>query len=275
MEVDIYKPCLSKTASGFLSLFLLIGIISLCLYPFFVTFSLDQLPVSHRVQTMANTAVSLHRNPPFRAEHIGSLLRSDKLLQKRADIDAGKASKSELKAIEDADIKDIVTTQLDLGFHAVTNGEYTRHLFFGTFWEGLEGMEEIHNPDLETVFRTYVPDTAAFIESGFKPPSTVICVGKIKHVGSTYVEEFQYLASLVPKEMVKDVKITLAAPSWYHLRQNEGVAYPKDVYPTEEEYFADIAKAFQTELSILYQAGCRNVQFDDPNLTCTNTRSHQ
>ena len=224
---------------------------------------------------MANTAVSLHRNPPFRAEHIGSLLRSDKLLQKRADIDAGKASKSELKAIEDADIKDIVTTQLDLGFHAVTNGEYTRHLFFGTFWEGLEGMEEIHNPDLETVFRTYVPDTAAFIESGFKPPSTVICVGKIKHVGSTYVEEFQYLASLVPKEMVKDVKITLAAPSWYHLRQNEGVAYPKDVYPTEEEYFADIAKAFQTELSILYQAGCRNVQFDDPNLTCTNTRSHQ
>lgn len=55
----------------------------------------------------------------------------------------------------------------------------------------------------------------------------------------------------------------------YHLRYKTGKAYPKDVYANDEEYFADIAKAYQTELQILYDAGLRNAQVDDPNLACT------
>ena len=207
----------------------------------------------------------LRRNPPFRAEHIGSLLRSETLLKKRADLDEGKASTADVKPIQDEDIEKIVQVQLDLGFHAVTNGEYNRHMFFDGFWEHLEGMKEIKNPDPQ-IFREYVPDIAAFTESGFKPASTVVCVGKIKHVSSGYVDEFKYLASLVPKDKVNDVKLTLAVPSWYHLRHKEGHAYPRDVYSSDDEYFNDIAKAFQAELSILHDAGCRNVQFDDPNL---------
>ena len=54
----------------------------------------------------------------------------------------------------------------------------------------------------------------------------------------------------------------------YHLRYKTGKAYPKDVYANDEEYFADIAKAYQTELQILYDAGLRNAQVDDPNLAC-------
>ncbi|EHL00883.1 hypothetical protein M7I_3276 [Glarea lozoyensis 74030] len=57
----------------------------------------------------------------------------------------------------------------------------------------------------------------------------------------------------------------MIAPPWYHLRYVDGKAYPKDVYATDEEYFADISKAVSTELDILYDAGVRNVQFDDPN----------
>ena len=72
---------------------------------------------------------------------------------------------------------------------------------------------------------------------------------------------------MAPEE-VKNIKITLAAPNWYHLRYKEGKAYPKDVYSSDDEYFADIAKACQDELQILYDAGCRNVQYDDPNLVC-------
>lgn len=68
-----------------------------------------------------------HRNPPFRAEHIGSLLRTEALLQKREEVREGKAPKSELTAIENKDIEDIVKTQLELGFPAVTDGEYRRH----------------------------------------------------------------------------------------------------------------------------------------------------
>ena len=113
-----------------------------------------------------------------------------------------------------------------------------------------------------------VPDIAAFTESGHKPGETVICTGKIKHVGSTYVDQWNYLKSLLPKERIGEAKLTLAAPEWYHLRYKTGKAYPKEVYANDAEYFADIAKAYRTELEILYKAGLRNVQIDDPNLAC-------
>lgn len=65
--------------------------------------------------------------PPFRAEHIGSLLRSDELLKKRDEVDHGEVSEEELKALEDRDIDSIVKTQQELGYHAITDGEYRRH----------------------------------------------------------------------------------------------------------------------------------------------------
>lgn len=113
-----------------------------------------------------------------------------------------------------------------------------------------------------------MPDVAAFTEAGHKPGESVLCTGKIKHVGSTYVDQWEFLKSIVPKERVGDCKLTLAAPNWYHMRYVEGSAYPKDVYGSDEEYFADIAKAYQEELRILYEHGLRNIQFDDPNLAC-------
>lgn len=107
------------------------------------------------------------RNPPFRAEHLGSLLRPRDLTAKRVKLDEAKALEivhdKELHAIEDRAIRDIVKTQLDLGFHAINDGEYRRHQFWGTFFPNLEGFEEI-NPDWD-MFRMYVPDTAAFSKS--------------------------------------------------------------------------------------------------------------
>lgn len=131
----------------------------------------------------------------------------------------------------------------------------------------MEGFEEIKNPDVD-IFRLYMPDIAAFTETGHKPGESVICNGKIKHIGSTYIDQWNYLKSIVPKERVGECKITMAAPEWYHMRYKEGRAYPKDVYVNDAEYFADIAKAYQTELQILYDNGLRNIQIDDPNLAC-------
>ncbi|KAF7157850.1 hypothetical protein CNMCM5623_002284 [Aspergillus felis] len=207
----------------------------------------------------------LHRNPPFRAEHLGSLLRTEELLEVKTAFEKGQASAAELKAVEERDIKDIVETQKKLGYPALSDGEYCRHMFWGSFFPGLEGFEEVTDFDAD-IFRPYAPDVAAFLEAGHKPGETVICTGKIKHVGSTYVDQFKHLASLVAPEEVKNVKLTLAAPNWYHLRYKNGKAFPKDVYSTEDDYLNDIAKAYQEELQILYDAGCRNVQFDDPNL---------
>ncbi|KAK1141660.1 hypothetical protein N8T08_008924 [Aspergillus melleus] len=207
----------------------------------------------------------LHRNPPFRAEHLGSLLRTDALLEAKTAFEKGQLPSADLAAIENKDVKDVTETQKKLGYAAISDGEYRRHMFWGTFFPGLDGFEEVTDFDTD-IFRTYAPDIAAFLEAGHKPGETVLCTGKIKHVGSTYVDEFKYLASLVAPEEVKNLKLTLAAPNWYHLRYKEGKAYPKEVYASDEEYFADIAKAYQDELQILYDAGCRNVQFDDPNL---------
>ncbi|CAL5870309.1 uncharacterized protein PFLUO_LOCUS4544 [Penicillium psychrofluorescens] len=210
-------------------------------------------------------APQLHHQPPFRAEHLGSLLRPEALLSTKTAFEEGKVSESQLKEVEDKEIKDIAETQLKLGYAAISDGEYRRHMFWGTFFPGLDGFEEVTDFDVG-IFRTYAPDIAAFLEEGHKPGETVLCTGKIRHVGSTYVDQFKYLASLVPAEKVKNLKITLAAPNWYHLRYLEGKAYPTDVYSSDAEYFGDIAKAYQAELQILYDAGCRNVQFDDPNL---------
>src|SRR5882757_4681956 len=168
-------------------------------------------------------STTLHRNPPFRAEHLGSLLRTEKLLDTRHAWEAGKESASALEAVEDADVKDIVAVQKELGFHAITDGEYRRHMFWGSFWPGLEGMTEIAVPDPD-LFRMYIPDIAAFTEEGYKPGETVLCTGKIKHKGSTNTVQFDYLKSLVPQSEWKDLKLTLAAPNWYHLRYKEGKA---------------------------------------------------
>ncbi|KAI4211093.1 MAG: hypothetical protein LQ351_006101 [Letrouitia transgressa] len=200
-------------------------------------------------------ASDLHRNPPFRAEHLGSLLRPHGLLETREAVEKGKASKQQLASAEDKAVQQIVDLQLKLGYHAVSDGEYRRH----------KGFETVKNPDVD-LFRPYMPDISAFLEEGHGPVDSVFCVGKIKHVGSTYVDQWNFLKTLVPKERIGECKLTLAAPEWYHMRYKEGNAYPKSIYPSDKEYFADIAKAYQTELQILYDHGLRNIQFDDPNL---------
>ncbi|KAH8896511.1 methyltetrahydropteroyltriglutamate-homocysteine s-methyltransferase [Thozetella sp. PMI_491] len=214
-------------------------------------------------------ATKNHQRPPFRAEHMGSLLRPKDISEKRVEMDEKKAvditEDPELRKIEDHAIDEIVKAQLDIGYHGVTDGEYRRHQFWGTFFPGLEGFEEIQNPPLD-MFRLYVPDLAAFTEAGHKPGESIVCTGKIKHKGSTYLHQWNYLKSLLSPEQVKEAKLTLPAPEWYHLRYQAGRAYLKDVYANDDEYFADIAAAYRTELKVLYEAGVRNVTIDDPNL---------
>jgi len=208
----------------------------------------------------------VHRSPPFRAEHLGSLLRPDELKKVRTAYADKKATDAELKPVTERAIKDVIERQIKLGYHALTDGEYNRHQFWGQWFPSLEGMKAIYDPPL-SMFRTYVPDLAAFIESGYNPGESIICSGKIRHTGkSVYVPEYEYVKSLTPESYWKEIKITLPAPEWYHLRYKDGEAYPSTVYENDEEYFADIATAYNKEIDLLYEAGCRNVQIDDPNM---------
>jgi len=206
--------------------------------------------------------------PPFRAEQIGSLLRPAELLQARADSDAGKLSAAQLEPIEDAAIKSSVEKLRSLGIKSVTDGEFRRHMFFDGAHDNFDGFVKVDDPPID-IFMAYVPDVRGFVNSpAKKPAATYVCKGKIKRRGgeSPYVKQFKYVASLLPAEEVKFAKITVAAPEWYHLRHSSKYAYSHDVYKSDDEYFGDIAIAFQEELQALYEAGCRSVQFDDPLL---------
>ncbi|KIJ45667.1 hypothetical protein M422DRAFT_227389 [Sphaerobolus stellatus SS14] len=208
--------------------------------------------------------MSAHLAPPFRAEHIGSLKRPNELLQKRVEFDEGKITKEELQKYEDKYIAEIVKLQRDIGLKGLTDGEFRRHMFYDGVFDNLDGMTHV-KPVPKEWFMPYVPDIMAFQELNFKNADTYVCTGKLKRTKPFYKDQFLGLAKFVPTEEVKNLKLTMCVPHWFHLRHGP-YAYPKDVYKDDAEYFADIAQAYREELADLYSVGCRNIQFDDPML---------
>ncbi|MCJ1337714.1 hypothetical protein MMC09_002997 [Bachmanniomyces sp. S44760] len=212
----------------------------------------------------------LHRAPPFRAEHMGSLLRPQKLLDVREAIREKGISPENagLPAIEEEAVRQIVLTQIDLRFKAVSSGEYTRTRFWGLFWDELEGTTRLQDAQA-SMFRLYHPDVVSLIENDRKvmPGDSVIAEGKIRHVGSkSNLHELRLVQSCVPKSEWGSIKLTMITPAWFHMRYKQGHAYSTEAYSDDAEYFRDVAKAYQEELKALYEAGLRNVQFDDPGL---------
>jgi len=203
-------------------------------------------------------------NPPFRADHIGSLKRPAFLLQKRKEFDEGKCTQEELQIVEDEAIRGIVKMQREVGIKAISDGEFRRHMFFDGVFDNLDGMKYIPVVPLDW-FMDYVPDVEAFKQHSFKGAASYLCESKLKRTKPFYIGQFEALKKLTQPEEHKNIKITMCAPEWFHLRHGP-YAYPKSVYKDDEEYFADISKAYREEIQDLYAAGCRNIQFDDPLL---------
>ncbi|KZT09085.1 UROD/MetE-like protein [Laetiporus sulphureus 93-53] len=203
-------------------------------------------------------------NPPFRADHIGSLKRPVALLQKRKELDEGKCTQEELRVVEDEAIRSIIKMQGDVGIKAITDGEFRRHMFYDGVFDNLEGMKYIPVVPIEW-FMDYVPDVDAFKQHSFKAAASYLCESKLKRIKPFYVDQYEALKQLTKLEEHGHIKITMCAPEWFHLRHGP-YAYPKSVYKNDEEYFADIIQAYREEIKDLYAAGCRNIQFDDPLL---------
>lgn len=209
------------------------------------------------------------QRPPFRAEHVGSLLRPVEL--RDAVLGQTKIDDDELSRITDAAVKDIVAKQIALGFCAPTDGEYRRVIFIGDFHLSLEGFEDVGEIPLEA-FRTYLPDVSDFLRRNEKIPYTTRCTGRIRHVLDRAFHEKEFLTlkpfiSDGPNESKVVPKISLISPLWYYTLYREGHAYPKDVYANDDEYLADLSRAYRREIDLLYEIGCRNIQIDDPYLT--------
>lgn len=214
---------------------------------------------------------------PFRAEHMGSLLRPQALLDVREQIrEKGLSPENAgLETVENDAVKDVVKMQQDLGFKAVTSGEFTRTRFWGLMWDEFEGTTQLSDADA-SMFRLYHPDVVSLIETDRQvmPGESVIAGGKLSHSPKKSVSnlhELKLVQRFVPKEEWGSIKLTMITPAWFHMRYKQGKAYTPEAYKNDEEYFQDVAKVYQDELDQLYKAGLRNVQFDDPGMACELT----
>ncbi|KAI1208660.1 UROD/MetE-like protein [Annulohypoxylon truncatum] len=210
--------------------------------------------------------------PPFRAEQLGSLLRPAELLEVRAAIrDKGiSAEEAGLPAVEKKAIGEVVKLQQELGLKGVNSGEYNRTRFWGLFWDEIVGTIGLQDAEA-SMFRLYHPDVVSLIEQDRKvfPGESVIAGSKLSHDPSKSVSnlnELRAVQAFVPESEWGNIKLTMIAPSWFHMRYKQGRAYTKEAYANDAEYFADVAKVYNAELQHLYKAGLRNVQFDDPGM---------
>jgi methionine synthase II (cobalamin-independent) len=201
----------------------------------------------------------------FHGEHIGSLLRPATLQKAQARAAANEISPDQLLQAEHDAISYIVSRQLELGVRSICSGEYDRSVYFGGFFEKLEGFEEVIDPPWD-LYRLSAPPIARLKKAGLKFPMTVICTGKIRYTKSPYLEKWKYLRSCVPRELWGDCKFTMPPAPFFHLRLAPGKVYSKDAYTTDEDFFADLAAAYQKEFKTLNDEGLKNIQIDDPTL---------
>lgn len=195
--------------------------------------------------------------PPFRADHVGSLLRPPELLAARAKIDGaglggdGSVVKPQsLIEVERRSIRDAVAFQERLGLKAITNGDFCNQTWFTDFFESLGNVRTAEDMD-----------PPVFVDAaGNKKPSLKIWVdGKIAWPeGGICVDDFKFLKSITTKVP----KVTLPSPLIFH-RYGHRNRTDLAAYPTLDEFWADAVKAWRQELAALAEAGCTFIQIDD------------
>ena len=191
--------------------------------------------------------------PPFRAEHVGSFLRPQSVIDARNDFAAGKIDAAALRAVEDKAIADVVAFQESVGVKAVSDGEFRRKFFHTDFLLQLDGIEE--QGGMEVQFQNAVGK-----DVHFAPPKMVV-TGKIAHAKPIQRADYEFLASVA----TETPKVTIPSPTMLHFRAGrEGIS--EAVYPDMADFFADVADAYQEEVADLAEAGCRYLQLDDTNL---------
>ena len=184
--------------------------------------------------------------PPFRADHVGSLLRPQALKEARAKHAAGQIDDAALKAVEDREIVAAIKKQEGVGLQLATDGEFRRAWWQFDFYKGLDGVE---------LYSTGQGITFAGVTT---KAESVRVVDKIDFSGHPHIEHFKFV-----KDHTKVTpKMTIPAPSTLHFRQGRR-SISRDVYPDLDAYFDDVAKAYRKAIRAFYDAGCRYLQIDD------------
>ena len=194
------------------------------------------------------------KHPPFRADHVGSLVRPGSVVAARADFDAGKIDAAKLRAVEDASIRATVAKQEEIGLKVVTDGEFRRATYSDNFTTGgIDGIRiELTEEQGWRKSETHGHRTARRIPR---------VVSRIKWRANDNARDFAMLKSAAHAT----AKITLPGPAYIHYRAGRD-NIDRKAYPNLDEFWADLVAAYQQELRALYDAGCRYVQIDETSL---------
>ncbi|KHO01606.1 Methionine synthase, vitamin-B12 independent [Metarhizium album ARSEF 1941] len=202
---------------------------------------------------------------PFHADHIGSLIRPSALSSLQEQADAGAVTPAQLRQGQRDAIASIVEKQRAHGVRALSSGEFDRKYYFSGFFEKLGGFREV-SPVPWELARPSAPPVAALKKAGRPYMMAAVCEGKITYDTSPYLENWKLLRDSVPEELWSECKFTMPPPCYFHLRLAPGKSYDRSVYADDDDFFADLAKAYRQEIKTLYDAGLRNLQIDDPTL---------
>ena len=178
-------------------------------------------------------------NPPFRAEHIGSLLRPASLLAIRADHAAGKISDEDVRRAEDEAITQAINLQLELGLSSITDGEYRRHAYSDSFTVDVFTGVKIGS----TEDRNWTYSDAAGKKTEGRVP---IVVDKLEWPGPVNVDDFEFVNSLSGEGVPK---VTLPGPCYIHFRSGRD-NISTDVYPDLDAFWQDLIDAYTKEIEV-------------------------
>ena len=207
----------------------------------------------------ADATVPAAGRPPFRADHVGSLLRPPELLRARDGFAAGRISAGDLRGVEDAAIREVVRMQQEVGLSSATDGEFRRESWHMDFIYQLGGIEKVQDDTIRVAFhneqKTYE----------WAPPSAHV-TAPLGLTHTIFGDAFAFLAAAVTTAVPK---LTIPSPSMVHYRGGRS-AIDESVYPDLDQFWADLTAAYAEEIRRLYSLGCRYLQLDDTSLAYVN-----
>ncbi|WP_436530245.1 5-methyltetrahydropteroyltriglutamate--homocysteine S-methyltransferase [Actinoplanes sp. HUAS TT8] len=197
--------------------------------------------------------------PPFRADHVGSLLRPPHLLEARTKRATGEITAEQLRAIEDDAIRDVVRMQRDVGLRSATDGEFRRTAWHMDFIYRLGGIRPT-DEKIQVHFRN------ADGELDFESAALAVDA-PIRLTETIFGQDFAFLAEATDPEVT--AKLTIPSPSMVHYRGGRAAIDPA-VYPDEEQFWADLSAAYADQVRRVAALGCRYLQLDDTSLAYLN-----
>jgi 5-methyltetrahydropteroyltriglutamate--homocysteine methyltransferase len=193
----------------------------------------------------------MRTKPPFRADHVGSLLRSASLKEARMKREKGEISDAQLKAVEDREIEAVIRKQEDVGLKSITDGEYRRAFWNYDFLGKLDGVE------------AYLGERKIAFQGPQPKPMMLRVIGRLgTFSGHPMLDHYKF----VQAHTRQTPKMTIPSPSSLHFRYGRA-AVPESIYPSMDDFYRDLGVTYRQAVRAFADAGCRYLQLDEVNFT--------